>query len=64
MQVKNKKSTYRVAHLLREQNMLTSNSKFRGQGQRINLQLNTTSNLVSTYFFPEADGPPCRCDDI
>ena len=25
----------------------------------MNLQLNATSNLVSTYLFPEADGPPC-----
>ena len=25
-----------------------------------NLQLNATSNLVSTYSFPEADGPPCN----
>ena len=28
-------------------------------GHRINLQLNATSNLESTYPFPEADGPPC-----
>ena len=29
-----------------------------GLGQRINLKLNVTSNLVSTYFFPKVDGPP------
>ena len=28
-------------------------------GHKINFQLNVTSNLMSTYFFPEADGPPC-----
>ena len=25
----------------------------------MNLQLNATSNLASTYLFPKADGPPC-----
>ena len=30
-----------------------------GYGQRINLQLNATPNLESTYLFPEADGSPC-----
>ena len=48
---------YRVAHLLRERNMLTSNSKFcwwPGSEDKL-----TASNFVSTYFFPEADGPPC-----
>ena len=37
-------------------------SSVAGLGQRINLLLNATSNLVSTYFFPEADGPPCTED--
>ena len=27
----------------------------------MNLQLNATSNLESTYPFPKADGPPCIC---
>ena len=31
-----------------------------GLGSRINLQQNATSNLESTYLFPEADGPPCN----
>ena len=30
-----------------------------GLCHQINFQLNATSTLVSTYFFPEADGPPC-----
>ena len=30
-----------------------------GLGHRINSQLNATSNMESTYLFPEADRPPC-----
>ena len=37
-------------------------SSVTGLGHRINLQLNATSNLESTYLFPEADGPPCIVD--
>ena len=51
---------YRVAHLPRERNMLTSNSKFRRWPESEDQLVNATFNLVSTYFFPKADGPPCR----
>ena len=35
-------------------------SSVNGLGHRKNMQLNVTSNLESTYFLPEADGPPCN----
>ena len=40
--------------------MLTSNSKFRHWPRsQDKFTANATSNLESTYLFPEADGPTC-----
>ena len=51
---------YRVAHLLRERNMLTSNSKFHwwpGSEEKLSVKRNFTF-VVNIFLSPEADGPP------
>ena len=48
---------YRVAHLVEDNLLLTSNWELRFS--KINLYCDRTLNLMSTNSAPRPDGPPC-----